>query len=282
MSAVIIGYHHTEPVVVQEHEGDLSSVIIECQSIYYREVNEAIRAAIKAGATNIRLKGINGQRYIGDGITDKNVTIFIEGVAGQDLAMFMGGARVVVEASAQDGVGNTMDSGNVIVHGNAGDVVGYGMRGGSVFVRGDVGYRVGIHMKEFKSHKPLIVAGGCARDFFGEYMAGGELILLGLTNEGALAGGELVGNYVGTGMHGGVIYVRGAVTQQQCGKEVGIFVADETDKAALKKHLEAYAEQFAADFGKEPSALVDMLLAESWSKLIPVSSRPYGNLYTSV
>lgn len=282
MSEVIVGYHHIEPVVVQEHEGDSSSVIIECQSIYYRQVNEAIRAAIAEGATSVRLRGINGQRYIGDGITDKNVTIYIEGVAGQDLAMFMGGAHVVVEASAQDGVGNTMDSGDVSIHGNAGDVVGYGMRGGSVFVRGDVGYRVGIHMKEFKSHKPLIVAGGCARDFFGEYMAGGELILLGLDDAGELAQGDIVGNYIGTGMHGGVIYVRGSVAQHQCGKEVGIFEADESDKATLKKHLEKYADQFAGDFGKEPEALVEMLMTETWSKLIPVSSRPYGNLYTSI
>lgn len=282
MSEVITGYHQVAPVVTLENEGDPSSVIIECQSIYYRQVNDAVRHAIDEGATSIRLRGVNGQRYIGDGITNKNVTITIEGVAGQDLAMFMAGAHVVVEASAQDGVGNTMDSGSVCVHGNAGDVVGYGMRGGRVCVRGDVGYRVGIHMKEFKTHKPLIIAGGCARDFFGEYMAGGELILLGLTASGEFATDEIVGNYIGTGMHGGVIYIRGAVEQAQCGKEVGIFEADEADKAALKKHFETYAELFAPDFGKEPAALVEALLAQPWAKLIPVSSRPYGNLYTTI
>lgn len=282
MSEVIIGYHQIEPVVVQEHEGDASSVIIECASIYYRQVNEAIRTAIDNGATTIRLRGVNGQRYIGDGITDKNVTIYVEGVAGQDLAMFMGGAHVVVEASAQDGVGNTMDSGSVAIHGSAGDVVGYGMRGGSVFVRGDVGYRVGIHMKEFKTHKPLIVAGGCARDFFGEYMAGGEIILLGLTSTGALAEEDIVGNYIGTGMHGGVIYVRGAIEQQQCGKEVGIFEADDKDLAALSQHIKAYAETFASDFGTTADELTELLISQTWSKLVPVSSRPYGNLYTTI
>ena len=282
MSEVIMGYHHIEPVVLQEHEGDASSVIIECTSIYYRQVNEAIRSAIAEGASTIRLRGINGQRYIGNGITDKNVTIIVEGVAGQDLGMFMAGAHVVVEASAQDGVGNTMDSGSVVVHGNAGDVVGYGMRGGSVFVRGDVGYRVGIHMKEFKTHKPLIVAGGCARDFFGEYMAGGELVLLGLTSDGTLAADELVGNYIGTGMHGGVIYVRGAVEQDQCGKEVGIFEADEKDLGLLAKHIKTYAETFASDFATTSEELAELLLGQTWTKLVPVSSRPYGNLYTSI
>lgn len=282
MNDVIVGYHQTQPTVTYVREGAQTSAVIDGASIYYKQLNEAVRQAIEQGATSIVLKGINGQRYIGDGVTSNDVTITVEGVAGQDLAMFMSGARVVTTSSAQDGVGNTMDSGEVEVHGNAGDVIGYAMRGGSIFVRGDVGYRVGIHMKEFGEHKPLVVIGGRARDFFGEYMAGGELILLGLDETGALANDALVGEFVGTGMHGGAIYIRGAVTPEQCGKEVGIFEAGEEDFAILKPHIERYAQVFAADFGKEPRELVDELLAQPFSKLVPVSSRPYGNLYTSL
>jgi len=279
MSEVITGYYQTQPSIAFSGEGAEKTATIQCKSIYYKQVNETIRAAIEEGARHIILKGINGQRYIGDGIVAKDVTISVEGVAGQDLAMFMGGATVEVLASAQDGVGNTMDSGEVFIHGHAGDVIGYGMRGGSVFIRGDVGYRVGIHMKEFKSHKPLIVAGGCARDFFGEYMAGGELILLGLDDKGKPSDQPLVGNYIGTGMHGGVIYLRGEVEPYQCGKEVGIFAAEEKDLGAIKKHLTTYVELFAADFGIDPAELLEELLSSKWTKLYPTSSRPYGNLY---
>ena len=69
------------------------------------------------------------------------------------------------------GIGNTMNDGRVIVHGNSTDITGYSMRGGKIFIQGEVGYRVGIHMKAYKEKQPLIVIGGKAGDFFGEYMA---------------------------------------------------------------------------------------------------------------
>jgi len=77
-------------------------------------------------------------------------------------------------------------------------VLGYGMRGGKVFIKGDVGYRVGIHMKAYENLVPIMVCGGKSRDFFGEYMAGGLLVLLGMNSQ---FDGPLVGGYVGTGMH---------------------------------------------------------------------------------
>jgi glutamate synthase domain-containing protein 3 len=74
-----------------------------------------------------------------------------------------------------------MDEGKIVIHGHAGDIAGYSMRGGSIFIRDDVGYRVGIHMKEYQDKVPAIVVGGTAQDFLGEYMAGGVLVVLGLT-----------------------------------------------------------------------------------------------------
>lgn len=263
---VLRGYYYHAPAASASGE----SATIDANSIYYRFVNEAIREAIAGGAKLVTLKNVNGQRYIGTGLTDKDVTIKVEGTPGQDLAMFMGGPRVEIYGNAQDGVGNTMDSGTIVVHGGAGDVVGYGMRGGVVLIAGDVGYRIGIHMKEYQSYKPRIICGGCARDFFGEYMAGGELVLLGLTAE---EGQPIAGSYIGTGMHGGVIYLRGTVEPWQCGKEVGIFEASAEDMASIKPLV----EQFCAEFGHD----YDEIVSAPFTKLVPVSARPYGNLYAS-
>lgn len=279
MSEIIVGYRHCTPQLNVSEDG--CTGVLDCEGIYYREVNEAVRAALGQGIQTLTLTGINGQRYIGDGLTQHGASLIIEGTAGQDLAMFMAGPSIEVLGNAQDGVGNTMDAGTVIVHGNAGDVVGYGMRGGTVLIKGDVGYRVGIHMKEYKTHRPLIIAGGCARDFFGEYMAGGELLLLGLDAQGELLDGPLTGEFTGTGMHGGVMYIRGEISPALCGKEVGVFDATEEERAGIKHHLQAWCAAFAAELGKDESALLDELLGCGWSKLIPVSSRPYGNLYTS-
>jgi glutamate synthase domain-containing protein 3 len=185
--------------------------------------------------------------------------------------MFMDGPTIEVFGNAQDGVGNTMNSGKVVVHGSAGDVLGYGMRGGRVFIKGDVGYRVGIHMKAYEDLRPIMVAGGKARDFFGEYMAGGLLILLGMDSR---LEGPLVGGYLGTGMHGGTIYIRGEVEPWQCGKEVGVFEADEADMAELTPVLKEYCEDLGLD--------LDEVLSQPFTKLTPVSHRPYGKLYVSL
>jgi len=238
---------------------------IEGKGVYYRDLNRMIREAVAKGEKEIRVKNVNGQYYIGDGISGKP-TITIEGVPGNDLAAFMDGPTLIIKANAQDNIGNTMNSGKVVIHGNAGDVLGYGMRGGRLHILGDVGYRVGIHMKGMKRQSPTIVVGGSAGDFFGEYLAGGVLILLGLDSKG-----PIVGDYLGTGMHGGVIYVRGEVDKKMCGAEVGVLDLEEEDVKVLRSELAEYCKDFNLD--------IEEIMKKPFKKLLPVSSRPYGNLY---
>ena len=248
-------------------DGDVAT--IDATGVYYRQLNEAIRAAFDAGAGTVRVTGVNGQRYIGTGISGEDRRIEIDGTPGNDLGMFMDGPTVVVRGNTQDGVGNTMNAGTVHVHGDAGDVLGYGMRGGKVLVKGDVGYRVGIHMKAYENLMPVVVCGGKARDFFGEYMAGGMLVLLGMHTQ--FPDQPLVGAFCGTGMHGGTIFVRGKVDAGKCGKEVGVMPADEDDMAILTPVLREWCEAFG-----DP---LDDVLSVPFSKLAPASHRPYGKLY---
>ena len=262
---VIEGYLQIDPTVTRD--GDTAT--IDARNVYYKYVNAAIRAAFADGVKNVVLDNVNGQRYIGTGIKGADLKITVNGTPGQDAAMLMDGPTLEIFGNAQDGVGNTMNAGKVIIHGHAGDVLGYGMRGGKVFIKGDVGYRVGIHMKAYESLRPIMVCGGKARDFFGEYMAGGLLILLGMYSR---LDGPLVGGYLGTGMHGGAIYVRGEIEPWQCGKEVGVFTATEDDLADIKPVLVEYCEAMGMD--------LDEVLSVPLTKLVPVSHRPYGKLYT--
>ncbi|NTW28605.1 MAG: hypothetical protein HGA39_04495 [Coriobacteriia bacterium] len=261
------GYACVEPATVRE--GD--TVTMDVKGVYYRQVNAAVRAAFADGATKVVLNNVNGQRYIGTGVRGKNLSIEVHGTPGQDMAMLMDGPTIEVFGNAQDGVGNTMNAGKVVIHGDAGDVLGYGMRGGKLFIKGDVGYRVGIHMKAFEELRPIVVCGGKARDFFGEYMAGGLLVLLGMSKD---AERPLVGGYLGTGMHGGTIYVRGEVESWQCGNEVGVTAATETDLAELSPVLAEYC----ADLGMD----LKEVLSKPFTKLAPLSHRPYGKLYTNL
>jgi len=240
---------------------------IDARGVHYRDLNRMVKEAAAAGERDFVLDNVNGQRYIGTGL-DAAVNIEINGVPGNDLAAFMNGPRIRVFANGQDGIGNTMNAGTVEVHGMAGDVLGYGMRGGKVFIRGDVGYRVGIHMKEYRKQVPVLVAGGCAADFFGEYMAGGIMVLLGLDREN---GRPVAGDYLGTGMHGGVIYVRGEVDPARIGREVAALNLDDGDEKVLGSIIAEFCQAFGLDaeaVGRGP-----------FVKLKAVSSRPYGQMY---
>lgn len=240
---------------------------IDANGILYRELNTKLRKLASNGIQKVELHNVYGQRYIGTNL-NKPVAIDIFGTPGNDLGAFMDGPRITVHGNAQDGCGNTMNDGEIIVHGHAGDIIGLSARGGKIFIRDNVGYRAGIHMKEYQDKKPVIVIGGTAQDFLAEYMAGGILILLGLNlSEGKYHKAK----FIGTGMHGGVIYLRGSVEGYQLGKEVGVTEPEEEDWQMLKKLVTEFAAHFGYDARK--------ILQHKFIKLFPLWLRPYGRLY---
>ena len=243
------------------------AVEIDAAGVCYRDLNARLREEVERGAEKISLSNVYGQRYIGTDI-NKPVEIEINGTPGNDLGAFMNGPRIVVKGNAQDGCGNTMNDGEIVVHGRAGDTVGLSARGGKILIKGDVGYRAGIHMKEYKEKKPVIIIGGTAQDFLGEYMSGGVLIVLGL---GLGEGKSYRTKYVGTGMHGGVIYLRGDIPAWQLGKEVGVGELSEADIDNLSR----YVVEFAGEFGYDANEILD----HRFIKLYPRWLRPYGRLY---
>lgn len=240
---------------------------INAQGVCYRDLNEEICSANRRGHTDIKVININGQRYMGTGLTGQT-NLILEGTPGNDLAAYMDGTMMRIFGNVQDGVANTMNSGEIIIHGHTGDTLGYAMRGGRIFVRDFAGYRVGIHMKEYLDKVPAIVIGGTAGDFLGEYMAGGVLIVLGLNRE---PNSPIVGNYCGTGMHGGVMYIRGEVEPHQLGKEVTAVPLDDRDHSLLRQQVKQYCEHFGTS--------IDDIMQVPFVKLIPFNKRPYGNLY---
>lgn len=252
------------------------SMTIDAEGLHYKVLNEKIYQAIKKGYKKIILNNVCGQRYIGDGLKGNDIEITINGVPGNDLAAFMDGPKIIVKGNAQDGVGNTMNAGEVIIYGDAGDIVGHSMRGGKIYIKGDVGYRVGIHMKAYKNLFPVVIVGGTAKDFLGEYMAGGLLVVLGLEpqeikNQKSGIKNEIVGDFVGTGMHGGSIFIRGEVDERKLGKEVKITKPNNEDIELLRKYLIECCNYFKLDLNK--------IFKKPFIKLYPYTHRPYGKLY---
>ncbi len=240
---------------------------IDAGNVQYRELNTRLRNAVVSGTQKIVIRNVHGQRYIGTNL-GKPVEVEVYGTPGNDLGAFMDGSRIIVHGNAEDGCGNTMSNGEIIVHGSAGDILGISARGGKILVRDDVGVRAGIHMKESKEKRPIVVIGGTAHDFLAEYMAGGTLVLLGLTLKG---GQPHAAGFIGTGMHGGLIYLRGTIEDHQLGKEVGRADLDEKDSHELR----GYVAEFAGHFGYD----AEEILSQRFTKLFPLHHRSYGRLY---
>jgi len=243
-------------------------VVLDAKGIHYKKLNTKVRELLTSGVAEVQIKNVNGQRYIGDGIRSTKSKLTLEGTPGNDMAAYMDGLEITIKGNAQDAMGNTMNDGKIIVHGHAGDTVGYAMRGGKIFIRDGVGYRVGIHMKEYMDKVPAIVIGGKAGDFLGEYMAGGVLIVLGL-NLGKEE--EIVGAHCGTGMHGGVMYIRGEVKDYNLGQQVNVMETTPEDLENVRAYVSEYVEYFGGDLEK--------IMEKPFIKVVPGNESPYGKLY---
>ncbi len=244
---------------------------IDASDLQTRELNDRLREMLLSGVGKVKIRNVCGQRYIGTRLyTPQRLMMEIEifGTPGNDLAAFLYGHKITVHGNAQDGVGNTMDAGEIVVKGRAGDVLGFSMRGGEIYVREGCGYRTALHMKEYEDKRPVLVVGGTSQDFLGEYMAGGIVILLDLQGLGHKA------RFIGTGMHGGVIYLRGTVGTAQVGGQVDISPIDDADRQVLDQYVSRFLERFP-ETGKSR----EEIMSSRFVRLSPRSKRPYSNLY---
>lgn len=228
---------------------------------HFREANEMVREALHT-ADVAELTEVYAQRYLGAAMP-AGKRLEIHGTPGNDLACYMDGGEIEVFGNGQDQIGNTMNGGAIVIHGRCGDAAGYGMRGGSIFVRDGCGWRVGIHMKQYKDKVPLIVVGGDAGSFLGEYMAGGIIVVMGE-----------VGEYLASGMHGGVIYLKRKPPASVLADGLLVSEADEADQAAIAQLIARYNRYFSDEL---PSPLYES--GQGFYKVTPASSRPYAAMY---
>jgi glutamate synthase domain-containing protein 3 len=255
----------------------------------YRILNKKIRKAVEDGVTHITVKNVNGQRFIGAGIK-KNVTIELYGDVGLDLGVFSEGPRIVVHGCSEYLLGNTLNGGEIVVYGDSWDITGMGARGGSIYVMGNGGSRIGIHMKEYEGNVPRIVYGGRVKQYCGEYMAGGIITVFGLDfsdaikNPGKPIGkgnidpskvrfmdSDLVQTDLGAGIHGGKIFIRGSVRDEL----LGIYASKKEFTKEERKGLEHIIRKFCGYFNLPE----EMLLEQEYTKVAPISSRPFGKAY---
>ncbi len=237
-------------------------MVINAEGLHFQVLNDALKSS---NDEDIKITNCLGHRYIGSGVSNKNITIY--GTPGNALGSYLAGSIINVYGNAQDATGDTMDSGEIIIHGNCGDTTGYGMRGGKIFVHGNAGYRVGIHMKAYEGQQPTVIIGGCVGDFLGEYQAGGRIIILGLNSNGTAP----VGDFCGTGIHGGAIYIR-SDELPDLPVQVSASIATPEDLDEIMSDIESFCEYF--------NESKQTILSKNFYKLVANSKNPYKRLYT--
>lgn len=238
-------------------------MIIDAKDFDYKALNDRLRAQ----SGDIKIINCCGQRFIAAGMSGKSVTI--DGIPGNALGAYLNGASLTVNGNAQDAVGDTMNEGEIIIHGDIGDAAGYAMRGGKIFIKGNAGYRAGIHMKAYKEKIPVMVIGGTAGSFLGEYQAGGVIIVLGLDAKDE----KLVGFFPCTGMHGGKMFLRGECKDIKFPSQVTARPADKSDM----NELEAYVKKYCDLFGYSADAVLD----SPFTVVTPDSKNPYKQMYVA-
>ena len=241
-------------------------MVIDATEHDFRLLNEKLRSA----DGDCHIVGCCGERFIAAGMKEKNIVI--DGVPGNALGAYLDGAKITVNANAQDAVGDTMNDGMIVVKGNIGDAAGYAMRGGKIYVRNNAGYRAGIHMKEYKDKIPVMIIGGRCGSFLGEYLAGGTIVVLGL---GEKKNAPLTGYFCGNGMYNGKIYLR--TTERPIGLSKHLLlnkVSQEEKEMVLRPIIEEFAEAFNEDANE--------ILKSDFIAVEPDPENRYRELYAAI
>ncbi len=236
---------------------------INAEGLDHRELNEAIRNA----PDYCTIENCLGQRFIAAGMSRENLVL--KGTPGNALGAYLNGGTLTVHGNAQDAVGDTMNSGTIVIHGSTGDAAGYALRGGKIYVRGNAGYRAGIHMKAYEDKVPLMIIGGKAGSFLGEYQAGGVIIVLNLEKPEE----KCVGFFPCTGMHGGKMFLRSMCRDVVFPEQVTARPASDQDLQEIRAHIEEYCTLFGLD--------PEEVLAAPFTVVTPDSKNPYRQMYVA-
>ncbi len=229
--------------------------------------HKALNDAIRNSSSPCTLDGCCGQRFIAAGMSDKDIEI--HGIPGNALGAYLNGGTITVLGNTQDAVGDTMNEGRIVIHGSIGDAAGYAMRGGKIFVKGNAGYRAGIHMKAYREKIPVMVIGGHAGSFLGEYQAGGLIIVLNLNDPQS----RIVGNFPCTGMHGGKMFLRSECKDVVFPDQVTARPANDSDLDTIRESLSEFCSYFDHD--------TEEILSAPFTVIEPDSSNPYRQMYVA-
>ena len=223
-----------------------------------------IEAAVKAGETEFDIVA-SGQHDIGGPLwhPDGRTLKFHVTNAGQRVgSMCLPNTEIVVEGSTSADVGWLNSGGIITVKGNAGDTAGHCSSGGKIYIGGRAGTRTGSLMKHDPLYEePELWVLKNVGSFSFEFMGGGRAVVCGVDSEEF---SSVLGERACVGMVGGVVYVRGKISDYPA--DILCLELDSDDVKFLKSGMNNFLNAV------EKSELIGELSDwRQWKKLRPLT-----------
>ena len=231
-----------------------------------------IEAAVKAGETEFDIAA-SGQHDIGGPLwhPEGRTLKFHVTNAGQRVgSMCLPNTEIIVEGSTSADVGWLNSGGIITVKGDAGDTAGHCSSGGKIYIGGRAGTRTGSLMKHDPLYEePELWVLKNVGSFSFEFMGGGRAVVCGVDSEEF---SSVLGERACVGMVGGVVYVRGKISDYPA--DILCLELDADDVKFLKSGMNHFLNAV------EKSELIGELSDwQQWKKLRPLTfeeKKPQG------
>ena len=223
-----------------------------------------IEAAVKAGETEFDIAA-SGQHDIGGPLwhPDGRTLKFHVTNAGQRVgSMCLPNTEIIVEGSTSADVGWLNSGGIITVKGDASDTAGHCSSGGKIYIGGRAGTRTGSLMKHDPLYEePELWVLKNVGSFSFEFMGGGRAVVCGVDSEEF---SSVLGERACVGMVGGVVYVRGKISDYPA--DILCLELDADDVKFLKSGMNHFLNAV------EKSELIGELSDwQQWKKLRPLT-----------
>lgn len=223
-----------------------------------------IEDAVNSGETDFEISA-SGQHDIGGPLwhPEGKILKFHVTNAGQRVgSMALPNTEIIVEGSTSADVGWLNAGGIITVKGDAGDTAGHCSSGGKIYIGGRAGTRTGSLMKHdplYEEPKLWILKNVGSFSF--EFMGGGRAVVCGVDSENF---SSVLGDRPCVGMVGGVVYVRGKISDYPA--DILCLELDDDDINFLKSGMNNFLNAV------EKSELLGELSDWSeWKKLRPLT-----------
>ncbi len=225
----------------------------------------AVENAVQSGETEFEIAA-SGQHDIGGPIwhpQGKKLTFHITNPGQRVGSMCLDNTEIIVEGPASADVGWLNAGGVITVRGDAGDTAGHCSAGGRIYIGGRGGTRTGSLMK----HDPLYEEPELwilknVGSFSFEFMGGGRAVVCGWDSEGF---SSVLGERPCVGMVGGVVYVRGPVSED-IPDDIRCLDLDAGDISFLESGMGRFL-----DAVEQSSLLAELSDWSAWKKLCPLA-----------